>query len=90
MKKTYTKPLIEIEAYELNGAIAYNCGNVITLGPGVPGSEKYTQCEEFKGSGFLSLTPEISLNSADTPFYSDGAANCDCYYSSGGQGYFTS
>ena len=90
MKKTYTKPLIEIEAYELNGAIAYNCGNVITLGPGVPGSEKYTQCKEFKESGFLSLTPEIGLNSDDKPFYSDGAANCDCYYSSGGKGYFTS
>ncbi len=90
MKKTYIKPLIEIESYELSGAIAYNCSNVITYGPGIPGSLEYVQCKEFKESGFLSLTPEIGLNSANKPFYSDGAANCDCYYTSGGQGYFTS
>lgn len=90
MKKTYIKPLIEIESYELSGAIAYNCSNIITYGPGIPGSSEYVQCDEFKGSGFLSLTPEIGLNSANKPFYPDGAANCDCYYTSGGKGYFTS
>ena len=91
MKKNYTKPLIEIESYELSGAIAYNCSNIITLGPGIPGSSTYIQCDEFKGTGFLSLTPEISLNSTgNVPFYSDGAKNCDCYYTSGGKGYFTS
>lgn len=91
MKKTYTKPLIEIEAYELNAAIAANCGNVITLGPGIPGSLEYRQCDEFKNSGFLSMIPGLTIQSTgDSPFYADGAANCDCYYSSGGNGYFTS
>lgn len=91
MKKNYTKPLIEIEEYELSGSIAYNCSNVVTYGPGIPGSKEYIQCKEFSGTGFLSLTPEISINSTgNVPFYSDGAKNCDCYYSSGGKGYFTS
>ena len=90
MKKNYIKPLIEIETYELSGAIAYNCTNVITLGPGIPGSEEYQQCDEFGGSGFLSLIPGVTVQSNDKPFYSDGAAHCDCYYTSGGQGYFTS
>lgn len=90
MKKTYTKPLIEIEAYELSASIAANCGNVITLGPGIPGSQEYEQCKEFINSGFLSIIPGVGIMSADKPFYADGAANCDCYYSSGGKGYFTS
>ena len=93
MKKTYTKPLIEIEAYELSGAIAYNCSNVVNVGPGIPGSkeDKYRQCSDFGDSGLLSLNPGVSLNSTgNVPFYSDGAKNCDCYYTSGGQGYFTS
>lgn len=91
MKKTYTKPLIEIEAYELSASIAANCGNVVTLGPGIPGSTEYIQCDEFKNSGFMSLTPEFGVNSTgNVPFYSDGAKNCDCYYTSGGMGYFTS
>lgn len=91
MKKSYAKPTIEIEVYELNAAIAANCGNVITLGPGIPGSAEYVQCDEFKNSGFLNILPEYGLNSTGTtPFYSDGAKNCDCYYTSGGKGYFTS
>lgn len=93
MKKTYCKPLIEIETYELSAAIAANCTNVINVGPGVPGVTKgdYAQCTDFGDSGFLSLNPGYSVNSTgNTPFYDDGTRNCDCYYSSGGQGYFTS
>ena len=91
MKKTYTKPLIEIEPYELSASIAANCSNPINLGPGVPGSEEYKQCSTYGDSGFLqSIQPGISLQSNDKPFYSDGAANCDCYHTSGGMGYFTS
>ena len=91
MKKAYTKPMIEIETYALNASIAANCGNVINLGPGIPGSEEYLQCDSFKDSGFLmNINPEYSINSKVTPFYSDGAKNCDCYYTSGNMGYFTS
>lgn len=93
MKKQYTKPLIEIETYQLNASIAANCSNVINVGPGIPGSTEYEyrQCSDFGGSGFLSLIPDVGLNSTgNTPFYADGAKHCDCYYTSGGKGYFTS
>lgn len=89
MKKAYSKPLIEIEAYELNAAIAANCGKQVTLGPEAPGK---TTCDEFKDAWeVLSLIPGVSVQSTGgTPFYADGAANCDCYYTSGGGVYFTS
>ncbi len=91
MKKTYTKPMIEIESYELSASIASNCGNVISLGPGIPGSDKYVKCDDYYDSGFMSLIPEFSLNTTgDTPFYSDLSKVCDCYYTSGNKGYFTS
>lgn len=93
MKKTYVKPLIEIETYELSASIAPNCGNVISLGPGIPGSDeyKYRMCDDYSDVGFMSLNPGYSLNSTNvTPFYQNGAENCDCYYTSGNRGYFTS
>ena len=90
MKKAYHKPLIEIERYELNASIAANCGRVITLGPEAPGKDI---CDEFKDAfEVVSVIPGIGIMSItkNTPFYADGAANCDCYYTSGGLGYFTS
>lgn len=89
MKKTYMKPLIEIETYKLNASIAANCGNVITLGPEAPGK---TVCDEFKDAfEVFAVIPGIGIQSTGgTPFYSDGSAHCDCYYSSGGSVYFTS
>ena len=89
MKKAYTKPLIEIEAYELNASIAANCGNVVSLGPEAPGKRV---CDEFKDAfEVFAVIPGLGIQSTGgTPFYSDGAANCDCYYSSGGGVYFTS
>ena len=91
MKKTYAKPLIEIETYELSAAIASSCYNVINQGPGVPGSKEYPQCSDFGGSGLLSLIPSVGIQAEKgIPFYSDGARNCDCYYTSGNLGYVTS
>lgn len=93
MKKVYTKPMIEIEAYTLSASIAYTCTNIINVGPGIPGVTEgyYAQCSDYGGSGFLhSITPGVSIQSANQPFYEDGAAGCDCYYQSGGMGYFTS
>ena len=85
MKKTYSKPLLEIEVYELNTNIAANCGETISLGPEAPGK---TTCDEFKDAfEVFSLDARVT---GGTPFYSDGSANCDCYYSSGDGLYFTS
>ena len=90
MKKTYAKPVIEIEAYTLSASLAATCGNTVSLGPEAPGK---TPCDEFKDAfEVVSVIPGIGIMSIakNTPFYADGAANCDCYYTSGGLGYFTS
>ncbi len=80
-KKVYTRPLVEIEVYELNTSIAANCVSKVSFGPEAPGKEV---CGEF-GDVF-----EVALYTSGKSFYSDGTAECDCYYTSGGQGYFTS
>ena len=93
MKKIYAKPLIEIETYALNASIAANCGSVVSLGPEGIGVEEASVCQEFKdGFNVFAVIPGLGIQSeiAGTPFYSDGKANCDCYYSSGGGLYFTS
>ena len=85
MKREYVKPMIEIERYELDASIAANCGNTVTLGPG--DYDDYV-CKEFEDAFDVA---SYSARSAGTPFY-DGTTGpvCDCYYSSGGNGYFTS
>lgn len=90
MKKNYVKPLVEIETYELSASIAANCGKVITFGPE---AQDVVTCDEFK-KGFdeiQGMRPDYSImTTGGKPFYSDGSADCDCYYSSGGGIYFTS
>ena len=90
MKKIYAKPLIEIETYELSASIAASCGSKVSLGPEAPGK---TVCSEFKDAfEVFAFIPSLGIQSTGggTPFYNDGSANCDCYYSSGGGMYFTS
>ena len=89
MKKSYMKPLIEIESYTLTASLAANCGDVVTLGPEATGR---TTCDEFKDAfEVFAFIPGIGLQSTGgTPFYANGDANCDCYYSSGASSYFTS
>lgn len=90
MKKIYAKPVIEIEAYELSASIAASCESNVSLGPEAPNKKV---CDEFKDAfEVFSFIPGLGIQSAGagTPFYSDGSANCDCYYSSGGGMYFTS
>ena len=90
MKKCYAKPIVEIETYELSASIAANCGSVIHFGPEAPGKEV---CEEFKGAfDVMSIKPGYSvMSTGGTPFYTDVEnCGCDCYYSSGGNIYFTS
>ena len=85
MKKTYSKPLLEIEVYELSTNIAATCGKNVSLGPEALGK---TTCDEFKDAfEVFSLDARAG---GGTPFYDDEAAHCDCYYSSGGGLYFTS
>ena len=84
MKKTYMKPYIEVEVYTLDAAIALNCSPIVTLGPEAVGK---TTCDEFKDAFD---TDSISTFSVKKPFYADGSANCNCYYSSADSTYFTS
>lgn len=86
MRKAYVKPSIEVERYTLDASIAANCQEIVTLGPGI--DEYGTDvCKEFYG-----LFGEFSMfSSRGTSFYqSGGVFTCDCYYTSGGEGYFTS
>lgn len=85
MKTGYIKPKIEIEKYELNASIAANCGPIVSIGPD---DGNGNTCKEFVGSW---EEPLMTL-SLGTSFYENGAGviPCDCYYSSGGEGYFTS
>ena len=88
MKKEYMKPHVEVEVYELDAAIAANCGQVISLGPEAPGKET---CEEFKDAfEVFSFRPDSKARSSGNAFYADGSAYCDCYYTSGSNNYFTS
>ena len=84
MKKVYSKPVVEIEVYEMDTNIAANCGNTVSLGPEAPG---HTICDEFKDA----FEVYSLARSTGRSFYNDGTlVTCDCYYTSGGQGYFTS
>lgn len=85
MKKEYIKPLIEIEAYELDAQIAANCGNIVNLGPEGP-EPGGVACSDYGDS----YGPWALPRSSGISFYQSNLAGCDCYYSSGGEGYFTS
>lgn len=94
MKKVYTKPLLMIEDYEINTAIAAGCSHTINLGSGgVPG---HSACSDFGEDPWAFST--YSLNNWDEgcaggipgeyrSFYEE---NCDCKYTAAGEGYFTS
>lgn len=84
MRKTYFKPMVEIEAYTLKESIAANCGDIVKIGPG---DYSGYACE---GMDIFAM-PVVGNSVLSTSFYdgSDGPA-CDCYYSAGGEGFFTS
>lgn len=97
MKKIYVKPTLEIEQFELNANIAGNCGSVISFGPGDDTNPMNRPvCKEFEGAFDVEIASVFSTKSSgNTPFYENGGqvmngAVCDCYYSSGGNVYFTS
>lgn len=84
MKKPYMIPDFEVERYELNTAIAANCSTIISNGPEMDGHEV---CEGYED---MFETPVFRARtlSTDAPFYDEGT--CYCYYSSGGDGFWTS
>lgn len=85
MKKIYVKPAIEIELYELDSNIASNCVTIRDFGPGNPITGDGV-CDGFPSWGLMSTM------STNTSFYQpgDAYATCDCYYTAGGESYFTS
>lgn len=87
MKKKYTKPVVEIECYELSNNIASNCGIVVNMGPEAINAIKV--CDEY-----YEITGEPRNSNARTfsmphniQFWA--AETCDCYYTAGA-GFFTS
>lgn len=84
MKKVYEAPKIEVESYELSSSIASNCSVVVSNGPAMGNHE---QCSDYNDPfGMMSTRKARAVYNVQ--FYED--TNCDCYYSAGDQGYWTS
>lgn len=86
MKKVYVAPTLEIELYELDASIASNCSMVVDMGPEAPDAKKvcdsyYEKTGEERGISANSLPYNVQFWSEES---------CDCYYSAGGKGCFTS
>ena len=79
MKRSYVAPTLEMELYELDQAIASNCGIIVKPGPAM---EHHQECE-----GYVDPWGGLSLMSApphNVNFYED--TNCDCYTTGGTYG----
>lgn len=85
MKKPYMIPDFEIERYELNTSIASGCGTIVKNGPEI---NEHTACEGFEDIFGEEDPFARGARSGGASFYDDGS--CRCYYSSGGEGYWTS
>lgn len=87
VKKLYEKPKAEIEYFELSGSIASNCALVVTMGPEALDAIKV--CDDY-----YDKTGESRSNSLITayslPHNVQFWESCDCYYSAGETGCFTS
>lgn len=77
MKKVYERPVVTIELYELNDAIAAGCVTIYTLYPTNPSDTSYTPvCY----SDYETLSAAEAAASISTPFMNE---DCSCYYGSG-------
>lgn len=85
MKKPYEAPRVEIERYTLDASIASNCAMVVSNGPAL-GDHK--QCEDYEDPFAMNAYGISAQAVYNVQFYED--TNCDCYYSAGDQGYWTS
>lgn len=85
MKKEYEAPSLEFETYELDASIASNCAIVVKMGPEAPDAMEV--CDDY-----YEETGEDKPAARSIPhnvqFWSE--KTCDCYYSAGGKGCFTS
>lgn len=87
MKKMYISPMIEIESYDLSSSIAASCLTTVQLGPGIPG--EIDACAGFITPVFPDFPDQNSIQSQS--FYNgENGFICDCYYTAGGEGYFSS
>ena len=89
MKKTYIKPQVIFEKYELNASIASGCTNIVNLGPGND-ELGYNMCSEYDDSWEISLyswQPGDNMDGMQTNFYPE---TCDCYLDAGEGLMFTS
>ena len=89
MKKTYIKPQVIFEKYELNASIASGCTNIVNLGPGND-ELGYSMCSDYDGSWEISLfswQPGDNMDGMQTNFYPE---TCDCYLDAGEGLMFTS
>lgn len=88
MKKLYTSPIIEIESYDLSSSIAAACQTPVRFGPGTPGSDLEV-CDGFVPVPTLPF-PDGSSDIMASFYSNDQGPMCDCYYTAGGEGYFSS
>lgn len=79
MKKDYIKPVIEIEEFELNAAIAAGCTTIVNLGPG---DTTHETCDKYSGGEDLNPKGRSATNFYET--------TCTCYLSSVGGSLATS
>ena len=82
MKANYEKPMIVIEEYQLDTAIATGCGTIVDLGPEAHeyNGTIYTTCSYFEEETFDAEDP-ANMNFFET---------CSCYLSANGGTVFTS
>lgn len=83
MKKIYEAPDLEIETYQLDASIASNCTEVVTMGD-YGGGEGEPACSDYLEKVGIS---SYSLRPYNVNFWEN---SCDCYYTAGGEGFFTS
>lgn len=85
MKKPYKSPVFEMEYYELSTSLATGCGIKVSNGPEI---NDHVACDGFEGMFGEEDPFARGARSGGASFYDDGS--CRCYYSSGGEGYWTS
>ena len=81
--KSYEKPSIEFDFFELNAAIATGCQNIVDIGPAGGG---YDVCDDFKEEEF---TP-FSVPTEPPSYQNFWQGSCSCYLSAGVETVFTS
>lgn len=78
LKKEYEAPALMVETYMLDTSIAATCGTQI--------NDRDQACYD---KWFDEGAETFALFSAGQQSFAD-KAHCDCYYSSGGEGFFAS